>query len=196
MTSTTRAGLLRAAVLGGAALAGGGLIAKTSDDGASAARPSKESDVRILNFLLLQEYVQDAFYDQAVKSGRLKGELLDVARTLGRHEREHLAVLQRLVGSEARKRPETDFRESAGDPDAFVATALELEETATAAYIGQGANLTKGVITDVAAIVSVEARHAAWLRDIAGKNPAPRGADRAMSDAEATASLRRQGFIE
>jgi rubrerythrin len=194
--STTRAGLLRAAALGGAALAGGGLIAKTTDDGASAAKPSKEMDRQILNFLLLQEYVQDAFYDQTLKSGRLKGELRELARTVGRHEKEHMALLKRLLGSDARERPETDFSEAAGNPDAFVATALELEETATAAYIGQGASLTRGVITDVASIVSVEARHAAWLRDIAGKNPAPRGADRAMSDAEATASLRRQGFLK
>lgn len=194
---TTRAGLLRGALLGGAAVAGGGLLARSTGDGASAAaKPSRETDRQILNFLLLQEYVLEGFYGQATQSGRLKGELSELAATVGGHEKQHVARLKRLLGGDARERPEMDFREIAGTPDGFVAAALDLEETAAAAYIGQGANLTSGAITDIASIVSVEARHAAWLRDIAGKNPAPRGADRAMSDAEATAALRRQGYIE
>lgn len=197
MGMTTRAGLLRGALLGGAALAGGGLLARSTDDGASAAaKPSREMDRQILNFLLLQEYVLEGFYGRAARSGRLKGELSELATTVGGHEREHVARLKQLLGGDARKPPEMDFSDAAGTPDGFLAAALDLEETASAAYIGQGANLTSGVIAQVASIVSVEARHAAWLRDIAGKLPAPRSADRAMSDAEATAALRRQGYIE
>ena len=75
------------------------------------------------------------------------------------------------------------------------AAAIQLEEATAAAYIGQGANLTSAAMRDAARIVAVEARHAAWIRDLAGADPAPRAADAARSADDILADLRRKGFL-
>jgi Ferritin-like domain len=48
-----------------------------------------------------------------------------------------------------------------------------LEDIGVALYNGQAGNLTPGALAAAAEIVSVEARHAAWARDLAGELPAP-----------------------
>jgi hypothetical protein len=47
----------------------------------------------------------------------------------------------------------------------------------------------------VATLVSVEARQAAWLRDLAGVSPAPRAADPARPAQAVLADLRRRGWL-
>ena len=64
-----------------------------------------------------------------------------------------------------------------------------------AAYIGQAPNLPREIVTPIATLVSVEARQAAWVRDIAGISPAPRAADAARPADDVLAQLRRRGFI-
>jgi hypothetical protein len=44
-------------------------------------------------------------------------------------------------------------------------------------------------------IVSVEGRHAAWIRDIVGLEPAPHAADAGASATEVTAKLKSLGFV-
>jgi ferritin-like protein len=64
-----------------------------------------------------------------------------------------------------------------------------------AAYNGQGANLTRPALAAAVEIVSVEARHAAWVRDLVGKLPAPLAQDQLWSARKATAALLRTGFV-
>ena len=71
-----------------------------------------------------------------------------------------------------------------------------LEDLTAAAYIGQGANLTGAVMRDAARIVAVEARHAAWVRDLAGMDPAPRAADVARSADDTLSYLSRRGLLQ
>jgi hypothetical protein len=191
---TTRSQVIRGAVLGGSLIAGGALVGRSSGRTASA-RPSPRQDTEILNFLLLVEYVQQAFYDEAVEHGALRGELLDFATTVRPQEGAHVALLQSRLGAAARRRPRVSFGGRTQSDDAFRGAALRLEELATAAYIGQGANLTARVMGDAARIVSVEARHAAWIRSIAGTNPAPRAADPPQTAQAVMAALREEGFI-
>ena len=80
-------------------------------------------------------------------------------------------------------------------PERFRAAAIDLEETALAAYIGQGANLTRGTVGAVATLLSVEARQAAWLRAIAGERPAPNAADPARKPDDVVGHLRSQGIV-
>jgi hypothetical protein len=47
----------------------------------------------------------------------------------------------------------------------------------------------------VATLVSVEARQAAWIRDIAHSSPAPRAADPARRADAILADLRERGFL-
>ena len=80
---------------------------------------------------------------------------------------------RRALGPDAPERPEFDFGDATSDPDRFVATAVELEEIAVAAFNGQIPNLTRPRVMTAMRIVSVEARHVGWVRDLAGRNPAP-----------------------
>jgi Ferritin-like domain len=182
----TRAGLLRAAAAGGVAVAGGSALAAASED----------MDAEILNLFLLLEYVQEAFYSDALESGGLTGELAELAATVGRQETAHVAFLEQRLGSRARPRPTTDFERALTTPERFRDTAIDLEEAAIAAYIGQGPHLSRGTVGRVASLVAVEARQAAWLRDLAGISPAPRVADPARKPAAVVEDLREKGFIQ
>ena len=72
---------------------------------------------------------------------------------------------------------------------------MTLEDVAVAAYNGQAANLTKGALRAAARIVSVDARHAAWIRSIVGESPAAQAVDAPLSAEQATARLEETGFI-
>jgi hypothetical protein len=48
----------------------------------------------------------------------------------------------------------------------------------------------------VATIVSVEARHAAWIRDLLGELPAPSASNPAQTAAQVRAAIRRTGFVK
>jgi hypothetical protein len=192
---TTRAQAMRAAA-GSVALVGAGALAGGwAGPDATAGRPSRTQDVRILNFLLVLEELQVAFYGAALRGAELRGDLLRYARTVEPQEREHAALLRRLLGRDARPSPMFAVEQSTAGPDRFRNAAGLLEETVAAAYIGQGASLTRGAIGDAARIVAVEARHAAWIRDIAGANPAPRAADPGRSPDDVLSDLRREGFL-
>jgi Ferritin-like domain len=110
-------------------------------------------------------------------------------------EREHVAFLRKLLGRAARPVVEPNVGAATSDAVLFRAAAVEVEESTAAAYIGQGANLTSGAMRDAARIVAVEARHAAWIRDLAGLDPAPRAADVARSADETLSHLQQSGLL-
>ena len=180
------------AATGGVALAGFAAGSERS----SAAAPSEEQDVRILNFLLRLEYAQQALYDETVSAGALQGELREFAQVCGDQDAKHVDALRAIVGDKAQSKPTFRFGEAVRSPGKFTAAALTLKETASAGYIGQAANLTKARLPEVARIVAVEARHAAWIRAIAGRNPAPHAADPAKTVRQVMRTLARTGFVE
>lgn len=158
--------------------------------------PSPEQDAQILNLVLLLEETERAFYAEALRRGGLRGELREFARVVGAHEQAHVAFLRKALGRAARRRPTLEFGETTGDPDRFAVTAATLEDTVVAAYNGQATNLTKPTLRAAATIVSVEARHAAWIRDIIGKTAAPRAVEPPLTAAQARAVLNRTGFVK
>ena len=191
----SRAEILRRAALAGGALLGGGAVAAGMPDVAATAR-GRVADVRILNFLLLIEHLQAEFYGEAAAAGALRGELRTFARTVGSHERRHVAALRRVLRGQARRKPTFDFGNAVRDPDEFANTALELEELGASAYIGQGANLSGRTVALAASITAVEARHTAWIRDFVGKHPAPRPADPSLTGKQVLARIRKLGFVK
>jgi rubrerythrin len=191
--SSREAFVQKAVIAGGTLLAGGVVIGALPKLAATA--PSRAQDVRILNFALGLEYLQAAFYTEAAQSGALDGEHQQLAEVIGKQERAHVAFLLRTLGAKARERPTFDFGDTMDDRDKFLATAHLLEETGVAAYIGQAPHLTKPLMVPAATIVSVEARHAAWVRDLIGENPAPLAADAAKTAREVVAAIEETGFV-
>jgi rubrerythrin len=185
--------LARALVAGGVLAGGGALLAALPRLAASA--PSAAQDRKILNFALLLEYVEAGFYEEAFANGKLKGDLRDYVSVVRGHERQHVAFLKNALASDARKEPALDFGDATSDPMRFTDAAIALEETVVAAYNGQATNLTKQTLAQAARIVSVEARHAGWIRAIAGKNPAPDATDTPKTAAQVQAALDQTGFV-
>jgi rubrerythrin len=138
------------------------------------ASPSKKQDVAILNYALTLEYLEAAFYNEAVAKGSLNAEVKTAAKTVAGHENAHVAFLKKALGSAAVKKPKFDFKGTTADQKKFMATAQVLEDTGVAAYQGQAPNIKTGAVLAAAgSILAVEARHAAWARYLAGKTPAP-----------------------
>lgn len=191
----TRMRLLSRAVAGGGAIVAGGVLVGGLPGVATAAR-SAEQDVRILNLVLLLEELEAAFYADALDRGALRGELAEFARVVGAHERAHVRYLRKALADRAEARPRFDFGDTTSDPDRFAVTAAMLEDTGIAAYNGQAVNLTKPVLKAAATIVSVEARHAAWIRDIVGRPAAPDATDDPATEAQVRAGVGRTGFVK
>lgn len=180
---------------GGVALAAGG-AALAAWPRTTVSAPSAKQDAEILSFGLTVEDLQAAFYADAIKRGALSGELLEFAQTVGGHERAHADHIRQLLGAGAPKPGRFDFGDTNATPEGFSRTAIELEELGLAAYNGAATSLTPDALADASRIVSVEARHASWIRDIAGETPAPHAADRPISASDAQAAIARTGFVK
>lgn len=191
----TRAGLLRRAAAGGAVAAGGAAIGAWRGDGASLAAPSADTDAEIFNLFLLLEYLHEAFYREALQKAGLTGDLKEFARSVGLQEVRHVAFLEKRLGGRARVRPRPDFGDSLSAPERFRAAAIDLEELAIAAYIGQSANLTRGALEVVGTLLSVEARQVAWVLDLAGESPAPHAADPPRKTEDILRELRKRRLV-
>lgn len=66
---------------------------------------------------------------------------------------------------------------------------MTLEDLAVATYNGQAVNLTPASLKAAARIVSVEGRHAAWIRSIVGDVPATEATDPALTEHETRSRL-------
>jgi rubrerythrin len=190
--SSRRVLLGRAGVLG--ALATIPLIGRLLRLGDASASPSKAQDTKILQLVLQLEYTQVAFYEEALRQAGLTGDLHDFARAALEHERQHLAAIRKALGATAGAKPSFDFGQSVKSASAFSEAAIQLEDTAVASYNGQATNLTKGTLAVAAEIVSVEARHAAWVRAIAGQVAAPDPVDEPMTAKQAVQGLHEIGL--
>lgn len=163
----TRAEFLRRAVFGGSALLA-----------ALAAAPPAEAaltDTKILNFDLVFEYLQSSFYVSAVQTGTVKK--MDPARerwahVLGAHELAHVKILKKVLGAKATKKPFFDFHGVTEREAAFVKTAVAMEDLTVALLSGQAPRIAdRRLVSAVFSLLTVEARHAAWARRIAGFRP-------------------------
>jgi len=202
---STRAQLFRRSIIGGGTFLAGGLLIGGLPKIALGA-PSAAQDAEILNFALLLEYLESEFYIRAVDGGALNGNarLLNFATVVRDHEVAHVNFLQNALGSAANPKPTFDFKDTTTNAAKFAATSIVLEDTGVAAYNGQGPRLTKGTLAAAGQIVSVEARHAAWIRHIvAGPGypnapadyPAPAVLEKALTKAQVEAAVGQTGFI-
>jgi hypothetical protein len=169
-----------------------GLLLGAGATAAVARRSSALSrrDRQVVEFLAGLERLESSFYAAAIAAGKLTGEPRQFAATVGREEHAHLRDLVDLLGGHAPAAHRYRFSHALGSNGAFVAAASSLEDTVVAAYNGQAENMTRHTLGRVARIMSVESRHAAWARGLAGELPAPVAADRAVDAAAAMKALR------
>ena len=139
-------------------------------------RPFGEGDLGIANYALTLEYVESDFYERAVEGGLLRGEALELAKVFGEQEATHVTALRKLIesaGGTPVERPRTRFEFE--DEKSLLMMAATVEDLGAAAYLGQAARIeSKEILAAALSIHSVEARHAAVLREVTGAEPAPR----------------------
>jgi rubrerythrin len=201
------AGIDRSDFLKKSVLAGGGLLAgsaiftqylSSAEAAISTTKRSKANDVKILNYALTLEYLEAAFYKQAVANLAYGGDanLAKFAQTVAQHEAAHVTFLKNALKSAAIKSPKFDFGMAVTDQKTFAATAQVLEDTGVSAYLGQVANIFQpGVLSAAGTIATVEARHAAWIRFINGELPAPTSFDKRRSEKAVLKAVGATGFI-
>jgi rubrerythrin len=143
---------------------------------------SREQDREILNYALSLEYLQASFYTEAERLNSLRGSFAEQARVVGAHERAHVEALQGLLGAAAIKRPRYDFQGVTESQPEFRETAVAFEDLAVAAYKEEAPRIqNRQHLAAAIRVHSVEARHAAWIRQLAGALPAPDAFDEPQS---------------
>jgi rubrerythrin len=197
----TRGDALRRAVLGGGALIGAGSLLSALPASALASSSKAASDVDILNFALTLEYLESAFYAEAVSGGKLSGEAKKFAAVVAKDEAAHVAFLKGALGAKAVKKPTFDFKGTTAKQATFLKTAMVLEDTGVSAYAGAAPMIAnKKTLAAALSVHSVEARHAAWVRDLlyAGKSvkPAPEAFSTPMSMSQVLSAVKKTGFIK
>jgi rubrerythrin len=179
----SRADFLKTAGLAaGGALLGSGLFGGLTSRAAAApaaAVPDQApaSDVAILKYALTLEYLEAAFYKEAVDSHRLHGHVHEFARKVARDEATHVAALRKALGAQAQASPRFDFHGTTRSRSKFLQTSYALENTGVSAYLGQAPNIkTPSILLTAASIVTVEARHSGAVGALLGRNISPSGA--------------------
>ncbi len=138
--------------------------------------------VTALNFALTLEYLESEFYTTGLASGVDLGAARPIFEQISRHEAAHVLLLQQQLGELAVEKPTFDFTAGGAFGDVFsnsatfITVAQAFEDTGVRAYKGQApvlASLSQ-VLTTALRIHSVEARHAAAIRQLS-QSPAAKG---------------------
>jgi rubrerythrin len=142
------------------------------------------SDVDILNFALTLEYLESAFYEEAMKKVKASGELKKLIPLLASDEKQHVGALEgtiKKLGGKPVSKPTFNF-EYNGTPG-FLKLAETFEDTGVSAYNGAAPMIkSKEVLGAAGSIVQVEARHAAAIRLQNGQEPAPSAFDSPLTE--------------
>ena len=172
--------LLRSTLAGAAAygtLSATGLITRALADAGS-------GDVDILNYALTLEYLETEFYVQAAKRVKgLSGYEMKLTEELRDNEAEHVDALTATIkklGGKPVAQPMFDFGGAFGNRATYLKTANTLEDTGVSAYNGAAPMIASAEVLGAAGgIVQIEARHAAMIRLVRNKPPAPSAFDKA-----------------
>lgn len=165
----------------GVGIAGVGLMAagacKKGDEGIAGGGPAitgidigAQSDIAILNYAYALEQLEAAFYIQ-VSANMFTGATADeiaLLTDIRDHEVAHREFFKMALGSAALQGLTPDFTSIDFSSRAKVlAAAQAFEDTGVAAYNGAGALIKSAdYLTIAGKIVSVEARHASYIRNL------------------------------
>jgi Ferritin-like domain len=129
-----------------------------------------EGDIGILNYAYALEQLEAAFYSKAVETpyADMPDAEKQTLTEIRDHEVAHRDFLKKALGEKAIPDLEVDFSKvDFGKRDSVLNTAKTFEDLGVAAYNGAGRLLKSADYLLVAGkVVSVEARHAATIRDL------------------------------
>ena len=142
-------------------------------------------DVEILNFALTLEFLEAAYYEQALAKTTLSSDTKSLATEIHQNEAEHVEALQATIkqlGGKPVKAPGVDFGKAFANEKSFLELAQTFEDTGVSAYNGAAPQIqSTEVLAAAGGIVQVEARHAAAIRLLRGENPAPDAFDMTLT---------------
>ena len=178
--------LVRAALAGGVAAAGpvaGRAIADIRDD------------TELASYLLTMEYVQSGLYRDGLKHvPDLSDDARRLASELRDQEVEHVDALRATIseaGGEPPDRLPLEFGAALNSEASFLRLANILEDTAVSAYNGAAPRLeSREFLAVFASLAQIEARHAALVRLLRDKPPAPLAFDKASNQQDVRTRLR------
>jgi PKD repeat protein len=145
------------------------LTVGTVDPGEGPIPLDLSTDLGVLNYAYALEQLEASFYARVLDEGTFSGEVEAVVRDLAAHEDIHRLTLQSVLQSAAMRDLTPNFGDiNFGSPEDVLETARMLEVLGVAAYNGAAKLLSSPTFLATAgSIVSVEARHAATVRDLA-----------------------------
>lgn len=132
-------------------------------------------DTGVLNYAFALEQLEAAFYVQVMQtpfSGMTALET-EILKDIRDHEVAHREFFKNALGSNAIQALEVNFSSiNFGNRDSVLSTARAFEDLGVSAYNGAGKLLTSPAFLGLAGkIVSVEARHAAIIRELITPGP-------------------------
>ncbi|KAJ4367421.1 hypothetical protein N0V83_007003 [Neocucurbitaria cava] len=159
---------------------------------APAAASGGLSDIDILNFALTAEHLESTFYQQgfakfSVQDFTALGLSEAQVKSLmgvGQTEATHVSTLISAIATAGGKPVEActyNFDAALTSADTMVKTARVLEAVGVSAYLGAAPLVNSSdVLAAAGSIVTVEARHQAFIRIAAGAEPVPAAFDTAL----------------
>lgn len=151
-----------------------------------------EDDIAVLNYALTLEHLEYSFYRDGIGNftfgaDPFSNSIDEYLAVIRDHEGAHVETLTTVItdlGGEPVAEATYDFGYGT-DPQKFLMTAAALENAGVSAYDGAGQYIENAdLLTAAGGIVSVEARHAAYLNLITGVEPFPEGFEMAKSPDE------------
>ncbi|KKY25211.1 putative ferritin ribonucleotide reductase-like protein [Diplodia seriata] len=167
-----------------AALAGFSMAAPTK-------RMSAPTDADILQYALTLEHLENTFYKEGLanyteadfKAAGYDSTFYNNIKTVGSDESSHVDFLTKgLTAAGATPVKPCTYAFGATDVKTFLATAAILEGVGVSAYLGAAADImSKTYLTAAGSILTVEARHASYIRGEIKQSPFPQAFDDPLS---------------
>lgn len=125
-------------------------------------------DVAVLNYAYALEQLEAAFYEKVIEAGALKGREMMLFTDIRDHEIAHREFFKNALGGAAIPSLTPNFASiDFSNRTSILLAAMAFEDLGVQAYNGAGKYIKNAdYLTLAGKIVSVEARHAAYIRDL------------------------------